>query len=133
MCAWRGREVQRERSETRSGPGGVAGRADSAAAFGRLCRPCGCGSNPSASAAPGADPFAQGQARRAAVPWVICASAFVAFNLLYDGNPFRAVEFGFTGAAILLFLAFDQRETRGIDAIGRQAEFAPGAQALLRI
>jgi hypothetical protein len=34
---------------------------------------------------------------------------------------------------ILLFLAFDQRETRGIDAIGRQAEFAPGAQALLRI
>ena len=46
--------------------------------------------------------LAQGQARRAAIPWVICAAAFVAFNLLYDGNPFRAVEFGFTGAAILL-------------------------------
>ncbi len=40
--------------------------------------------------------LAQGQARRAAIPWVICAAAFVAFNLLYDGNPFRAVEFGST-------------------------------------
>lgn len=46
--------------------------------------------------------LAQGQARRAAVPWVICALAFVAYNLLYTGDPFRAVEVGFTGAAILL-------------------------------
>jgi len=46
--------------------------------------------------------LAQGQARRAAVPWVICATAFVAYNLLYSGDPFRAVEVGFTGAAVLL-------------------------------
>jgi len=46
--------------------------------------------------------LAQGQARRAAVPWVICALAFVAYNLLSPGDPFRAVEVGFAGAAVLL-------------------------------
>ncbi len=46
--------------------------------------------------------LAQGQARRAAVPWVISACAFVACNLLFSGDPYRAVEVGFTGAAILL-------------------------------
>ncbi len=46
--------------------------------------------------------LAQGQARRAAVPWVICACAFVACNLLYPGDAYRAVEIGFTGAAVLL-------------------------------
>lgn len=46
--------------------------------------------------------LAQGQARRAAIPWVISATAFVLCNLLYPGDPYRAVEIGFTGAAMLL-------------------------------
>jgi O-antigen/teichoic acid export membrane protein len=46
--------------------------------------------------------LAQGQARRAAIPWVICAAAFVAYNLLSPGSPFRAVEIGFAGASALL-------------------------------
>lgn len=46
--------------------------------------------------------LAQGQARRAAVPWVIAAAAFVACNLLWTSDPFRAVEVGFTGGAVLL-------------------------------
>lgn len=46
--------------------------------------------------------LAQGQARRAAIPWVISAIVFVAFNLLYTGDPFRAVELGFTCAAMML-------------------------------
>ena len=46
--------------------------------------------------------LAQGQARRAAIPWVVCAVAFVAYNLASPGNPFRAVEIGFAGASALL-------------------------------
>lgn len=46
--------------------------------------------------------LAQGQARRAAVPWVISAAAFVACNLLYPGDAYRAVEVGFAGASVLL-------------------------------
>lgn len=46
--------------------------------------------------------LAQGQARRAALPWVLCAGAFVAYNLLAPGDPFRAVEIGFAGSAALL-------------------------------
>ena len=46
--------------------------------------------------------LAQGQARRAAVPWVIVATAFVVYQLVAPGDPFRAVEVGFTGAAIAL-------------------------------
>ncbi len=46
--------------------------------------------------------LAQGQARRAAIPWVICALAFVAYNLISPGDPFRTVEVGFAGAAVLL-------------------------------
>ena len=46
--------------------------------------------------------IAQGQARRAAIPWVACAIAFVAFNLWSPGDPFRTVEIGFAGAAALL-------------------------------
>ena len=46
--------------------------------------------------------LAQGQARRAAVPWVLSALAFVAYNLFSPGDPFRAVEIGFAGAAVLL-------------------------------
>lgn len=46
--------------------------------------------------------LAQGQARRAAIPWVICATGFVLCNLLYTGDPYRAVEVGFTAAAMAL-------------------------------
>ena len=46
--------------------------------------------------------LAQGQARRAAVPWVISATAFVLYNLISPGDAFRAVEVGFAGAAVLL-------------------------------
>jgi O-antigen/teichoic acid export membrane protein len=46
--------------------------------------------------------LAQGQARRAAIPWVICAGLFVIYNLVSPGDPFRAVEVGFAGGAALL-------------------------------
>lgn len=46
--------------------------------------------------------LAQGQARRAAIPWVVCAGAFVAYNLVSPGDPFRAVEVGFAASAALL-------------------------------
>jgi O-antigen/teichoic acid export membrane protein len=46
--------------------------------------------------------LAQGQARRAAARWVICAVAFVAWNLLPVLEAFRRVEVGFAGAAALL-------------------------------
>ncbi len=46
--------------------------------------------------------LAQGQAHRAAARWVLCAVAFVAFNLVGVVDPFRAVEIGFAGAAALL-------------------------------
>lgn len=46
--------------------------------------------------------LAQGQARRAAVPWVLAAVVFVLLNVLSPGDPFRAVEIGFAGAAVLL-------------------------------
>ncbi|HXV05672.1 MAG TPA: hypothetical protein VFP23_07220 [Solirubrobacterales bacterium] len=46
---------------------------------------------------------AQGQVRRAAVRWVACAAAFVAWNLLpIVGDEFRRVEVGFVLAAGLL-------------------------------
>ena len=46
--------------------------------------------------------LAQGQARRAAVPWVTCAIAFVIWNLASPLDAFRTVEVGFAGAAALL-------------------------------
>jgi hypothetical protein len=46
--------------------------------------------------------LAQGQARRAAVRWVICATAFVIWNLIPVLDEFRRVEVGFAGAAALL-------------------------------
>ena len=46
--------------------------------------------------------LAQGQARRAAVPWVACAIAFVIWNLASPLDAFRTVEVGFAGAAALL-------------------------------
>jgi O-antigen/teichoic acid export membrane protein len=46
--------------------------------------------------------LAQGQARRAAVCWVICAVAFIVFNLIAPLDPYRTVEVGFAGSAALL-------------------------------
>ena len=46
--------------------------------------------------------LAQGQARRAALCWSGCATAFVIFNLIQPLNPFRTVEIGFTVCAAAL-------------------------------
>ncbi len=46
--------------------------------------------------------LAQGQARRAAIPWVTCAAAFVIFNLVSPLDAYRTVEVGFAGSAALL-------------------------------
>ena len=46
--------------------------------------------------------LAQGQARRAAIMWVGCATAFVIWNLASPLDPYRTVEVGFAGAAALL-------------------------------
>jgi O-antigen/teichoic acid export membrane protein len=46
--------------------------------------------------------LAQGQARRAAACWAICALTFVIWNLIAPLDPFRTVEVGFTGTAALL-------------------------------
>lgn len=74
--------------------------------------------------------LAQGQARRAAVPWVVCALAFIACNLLSPGDPFRAVEVGFAGAAVLLsgllYLVYTHPRPRVDDSLepgsGREVE-----------
>ncbi len=42
--------------------------------------------------------LAQGQARRAAVCWVACATGFIVFNLIQPLDPFRTVEVGFASA-----------------------------------
>jgi O-antigen/teichoic acid export membrane protein len=46
--------------------------------------------------------LAQGQARRAAACWLLCAALFVAWNLVAPLDPFRTVEVGFAGSAVLL-------------------------------
>jgi hypothetical protein len=46
--------------------------------------------------------LAQGQARRAAIPWVTAATAFVIWNLASPLDAFRTVETGFAGAAAVL-------------------------------
>jgi O-antigen/teichoic acid export membrane protein len=46
--------------------------------------------------------LAQGQARRAAACWVLCAALFIAWNLIAPLDPFRTVEVGFAGSAALL-------------------------------
>ena len=46
--------------------------------------------------------LAQSQARRAAACWVVCATAFVVFNLIAPLDPYRTVEVGFAGSAALL-------------------------------
>jgi hypothetical protein len=48
--------------------------------------------------------IAQGQVRRAAVRWISCAAAFIAWNFVpLVSNEFRRVEIGFLLAAGLLF------------------------------
>jgi O-antigen/teichoic acid export membrane protein len=75
--------------------------------------------------------LAQGQARRAAVPWVFCALAFVAYNLIAPGgDAFRAVEVGFAGAAVLLsvllYLVYSRPHPSAEDSLepgsGREVE-----------
>lgn len=46
--------------------------------------------------------LAQGQAHRAAARWLLCAAAFVAFNLSGIVDAYRSVEIGFAGSAALL-------------------------------
>jgi O-antigen/teichoic acid export membrane protein len=46
--------------------------------------------------------LAQGQARRAAIRWIACATAFVLWNLLPVLDEFRRVEVGFAGAGAAL-------------------------------
>ena len=46
--------------------------------------------------------LAQGQAHRAAARWVLCAVAFIVFNLIGPADSYRAVEIGFAGSAALL-------------------------------
>lgn len=46
--------------------------------------------------------LAQGQARRAAICWVSCATIFIVFNLISPLSAFRTVEVGFLGCAALL-------------------------------
>jgi hypothetical protein len=46
--------------------------------------------------------LAQGQVRRAAARWVVCAAVFIGWNLLPVLDEFRRVEVGFAGAAALL-------------------------------
>jgi O-antigen/teichoic acid export membrane protein len=64
---------------------------------------------------------AQGQVRRAAICWVICAIGFLAWNLTDVLTAFRRVETGFTGAAlvlaILLYLVYRRPSARPEDAV----------------
>jgi O-antigen/teichoic acid export membrane protein len=46
--------------------------------------------------------LAQGQVRRAAICWVVCAGAFATFNLIAPLDAYRTVEVGFVGSAAML-------------------------------
>jgi O-antigen/teichoic acid export membrane protein len=65
--------------------------------------------------------LAQGQARRAAVCWIACAAAFVAWILLGALDEFRRVEVGFTGSATvlcgLLYLLYRRPHARTADVV----------------
>ena len=65
--------------------------------------------------------LAQGQAHRAAARWVLCAAAFIVYNLIGPGDPFRAVEVGFAGSAallsILLYLVYADPHPNPADSI----------------
>jgi O-antigen/teichoic acid export membrane protein len=69
--------------------------------------------------------LAQGQARRAAACWALCAAVFVAWNLIAPLDPFRTVEVGFAGSAALLagllYLLYARPHPRVADA------FEPGS------
>jgi heme/copper-type cytochrome/quinol oxidase subunit 3 len=48
--------------------------------------------------------IAQGQVRRAAARWILCAALFIGWNFVpLVSNEFRRVEFGFLLAAAVLF------------------------------
>ncbi len=72
---------------------------------------------------------AQGQVRRAAARWAVCAIAFLAFNLLPILTEFRRVEVGFLAAAAalctLLYALYRKPLARPADAV------APGSSAEL--
>lgn len=65
--------------------------------------------------------LAQGQARRAAVCWIACAGAYVAWNLVPVIDEFRRVEIGFALAAAslcgLLYLVYRRPHPRPEDAM----------------
>jgi len=65
--------------------------------------------------------LAQGQARRAAICWVACATAFVVFNLIQPLDPYRTVEVGFAACAAalsgLLYLLYRSPRPVAADAI----------------
>jgi O-antigen/teichoic acid export membrane protein len=69
--------------------------------------------------------LAQGQARRAAACWVVCAALFVIWNLAAPLDPFRTVEVGFAGSAALLagllYVLYARPRPLGADA------FEPGS------
>ncbi len=69
--------------------------------------------------------LAQGQARRAAACWGVCAAAFLAFNLTELLDVFRRVEVGFAASAALLcgllFLVYRRPRPR------RGDELTPGS------
>jgi hypothetical protein len=72
---------------------------------------------------------AQGQVRRVAARWAICAVGFLVFNLLPILTTFRRVEVGFLAAAAvlcsLLYVLYRNPVSRPSDAV------APGSSAEL--
>jgi O-antigen/teichoic acid export membrane protein len=65
--------------------------------------------------------LAQGQVRRASVCWIVCAVAFVGWNLIPVLEEFRRVEVGFTASAallcLLLFVIYRRPHARAADLI----------------
>lgn len=65
--------------------------------------------------------LAQGQAHRAAARWMLCAVAFIVYNLIGPADPYRAVEVGFAGSAallsVLLYLVYTDPHPNPADSI----------------
>jgi O-antigen/teichoic acid export membrane protein len=65
--------------------------------------------------------LARGQVRRSSLCWIACAIGFVTWTLLPVLDPFRRVEFGFTGTAatlsLLMYLLYRSHKTRPEDVI----------------